>query len=224
MNEVILGRALERNRRKAGLSQAAVAARMGTKQPAISRAESGRVMPTIDFIERFARATGRRFELDLPQRRRRVDRARRVREVLGGYVFNPWDRDPTRAEQRSLLADGLTRESFEPSSPPVEFPEAMIEGDESRTVEVEVAGEASVRIIGVDDLYLDRVRQATVNEPVEGIEFHSALAVAAGAFEEIDWRYVSAQISATRRRGELLGGSMSRIDRRIRRRVRRALP
>ena len=40
---------------------------------------------------------------------------------------------------------------------PVEFPESRIEGDESRTVDAPV-GEGSARIIGLDDLYLDRVR------------------------------------------------------------------
>ena len=106
----------------------------------------------------------------------------------------------------------------------VEFLEATIEGDESRTVEVEVAEGATARIIGAEDLYLDRLRQATVKESVEGIEFHSALAVAAGAFEEIDWRYVAREVAATRERDDLLGASMARIDRRIRRRVRKALP
>ncbi|MCA1726409.1 MAG: helix-turn-helix transcriptional regulator [Actinobacteria bacterium] len=108
-----LARALERTRRKAGLTQAEVAARMGTTQSAVSRAESGRVMPTIEFVDRFARATGQPLELDFPATDRRVGRRERVRRVLGGFEFNPWDRSPTAAERRSLIADGLTRESFE---------------------------------------------------------------------------------------------------------------
>jgi hypothetical protein len=40
-------------------------------------------------------------------------RRQRVEAVLGENPFNPWDRDPTPAEQESLLRDGLTRESFE---------------------------------------------------------------------------------------------------------------
>jgi hypothetical protein len=32
---------------------------------------------------------------------------------LGNYVFNPWDRDPSPEEAETLIADGLTRESFD---------------------------------------------------------------------------------------------------------------
>ncbi|MCA1726410.1 MAG: hypothetical protein LC722_01770 [Actinobacteria bacterium] len=105
----------------------------------------------------------------------------------------------------------------------VEFPEARIDGDEARTVEVRLAGKATVRVIGRDDLYLDRLRQATVAPEAEGIEFHSALAVAAAGFEEIDWRYVAGAIRRTRERDAQLGRLMAGIDRRIRRRVRTEL-
>jgi len=33
--------------------------------------------------------------------------SRRVRQVLGDYEFDPWDRDPTEAEARSLEDDRL---------------------------------------------------------------------------------------------------------------------
>jgi uncharacterized protein len=54
-----LHRLLRANRQAAGLSQAALAARMGTAQSVIARAESGRgPAHTMSFLERFATATG----------------------------------------------------------------------------------------------------------------------------------------------------------------------
>ncbi|TMK76291.1 MAG: helix-turn-helix transcriptional regulator [Actinobacteria bacterium] len=45
-------------RKAAGLSQATLAERMSTTQPAISKVESGRAVPTLGFLERFAKAIG----------------------------------------------------------------------------------------------------------------------------------------------------------------------
>ena len=45
-------------RKAAGLSQATLAERMGTTQPAISKVESGRAVPTLGFLERVAKAIG----------------------------------------------------------------------------------------------------------------------------------------------------------------------
>jgi hypothetical protein len=103
----------------------------------------------------------------------------------------------------------------------VEFPDSRIDGDESRTVEVR-AGSGTARIIGLDDLYLDRLRQSTVSEQ-EGMEFHSALAVAAAAYESIDWPYVRSRIKETEQTDNALGQAMRRNDRRIRRRARQAM-
>ena len=117
MDAIRLGTRLAVWRREAGLTQAALAARMGTKQPVISRVESGGCVPTLEFLERFGRATGRsemviRFDADSEDMRRQK-RQRRLKAVMGDYVFDPWARDPSPAEARSLLADGLTRERFE---------------------------------------------------------------------------------------------------------------
>jgi hypothetical protein len=49
-------------------------------------------------------------EVELPSRELRQER---VRKVLGDYVFNPYDRNPTEAEIESLEADGITKDSFE---------------------------------------------------------------------------------------------------------------
>ena len=90
---------------------------MSTAQSVISRIEAGRSLPTLPVIERFARACGRTeivLPVDRPSREPTTEeRRRRVAKVLEGYVFNPWERDLSPAEARSLLADGLSRERFE---------------------------------------------------------------------------------------------------------------
>jgi hypothetical protein len=104
----------------------------------------------------------------------------------------------------------------------VEFPDAQIDGDEQRTREVR-AGTGVARVIGLDDLYLDRLRQATIDEHSEGVEYHSALAVVAARFDDLDWTYVGARIAEITLQEQRVGQSMRRMDRRLRRRVRRAL-
>jgi DNA-binding XRE family transcriptional regulator len=47
-------------RARAGLSQAEVAERMGTSQSTVARLESGRTLPSIRTLNRYARATGAR--------------------------------------------------------------------------------------------------------------------------------------------------------------------
>jgi DNA-binding XRE family transcriptional regulator len=54
---------LAAQRRAAGLSQAEVAERMGTSQPAIARLEAGEVDVRMSTVERYAAAIGRRLEL-----------------------------------------------------------------------------------------------------------------------------------------------------------------
>lgn len=56
---------LIRARRRAGLSQAELAARMGTSQSAIARLESGQTLPSTKTLVRFAKATGSRVHLRL---------------------------------------------------------------------------------------------------------------------------------------------------------------
>jgi transcriptional regulator with XRE-family HTH domain len=56
-------------RRQAGLTQAAVAARMGTKTPAVARLEAGgggqRHSPSVATLRKYARAVGCRLEIRL---------------------------------------------------------------------------------------------------------------------------------------------------------------
>ncbi len=52
-------------RARAGLSQAEVAARMGTTQSTIARLESGRTLPSLRTLRRYAAATGSRAVVHL---------------------------------------------------------------------------------------------------------------------------------------------------------------
>ncbi len=58
-------RALIAARRKAGLTQDEMAKKMGTQQASIARIESGRHMPSLRTIERYAAATGHKVALRL---------------------------------------------------------------------------------------------------------------------------------------------------------------
>ncbi len=65
---------LLRARQRAGLTQAEVAARMGTKTPAVARLESGggskRHSPSIATLRRYAEAVGCRLEIRLQSSRK----------------------------------------------------------------------------------------------------------------------------------------------------------
>ena len=56
---------LLRARKRAGLSQAELAARMRTSQSAVARMESGQTLPSTKTLLRFAEATGSRIQLRL---------------------------------------------------------------------------------------------------------------------------------------------------------------
>jgi len=56
---------LMRARMRAGLSQAELAARMGTSQSAIARLESGQTLPSTKTLLRFAEATGSKVQVRL---------------------------------------------------------------------------------------------------------------------------------------------------------------
>jgi transcriptional regulator with XRE-family HTH domain len=93
-----LGQALERNRRRSRMSQAQLAEAMGTKQPAISRAERGHVEPTLEFIERWTNATRRPLHLDLGPPRKTTPTLPDVRKGAGRgkQTFKPSERSEMR--------------------------------------------------------------------------------------------------------------------------------
>jgi ribosome-binding protein aMBF1 (putative translation factor) len=59
-DEFDLARELIAARTRAGLTQAELAARMGTSQSVVARLESGAQMPSVNTLLKFAKATGSR--------------------------------------------------------------------------------------------------------------------------------------------------------------------
>lgn len=59
-------RQLIQARTKTGLVQKQLAKKMGTKQSAIARLESGKANPTIEFIQKLAKALGTNITLTFP--------------------------------------------------------------------------------------------------------------------------------------------------------------
>ncbi len=62
-NKLALARQVRELRERHKLSQAELAERVGTKQPAIARLESGRVVPRIDLLQKIAHALGMQLEI-----------------------------------------------------------------------------------------------------------------------------------------------------------------
>jgi hypothetical protein len=98
----------------------------------------------------------------------------------------------------------------------LEIPEGVLAGDPAR-VRDEPVGIGRALIIGPEDLYLDRIRQATSDPTNESFQ-KSALAIAVSQYEQMDWQYVDERL---RRRDE--PDAMTKIDRVIRARARRVL-
>ncbi len=61
--EFNVARELIRARMQAGLTQQEVAQRMGTTQSVIARMESGKPMPSLRSLKRYAQATGNRIKI-----------------------------------------------------------------------------------------------------------------------------------------------------------------
>ena len=57
-DEFAVAKAVIAARSRAGLTQAELAHKMGTTQPAVARMESGRIQPSLQTLHRLAQATG----------------------------------------------------------------------------------------------------------------------------------------------------------------------
>ncbi len=66
--EFVLASAVIDVRNRAGLTQEALARKMGTTQPAVARLESGRTRPSMRTLERLAEATGSRLLISFEPR------------------------------------------------------------------------------------------------------------------------------------------------------------
>jgi ribosome-binding protein aMBF1 (putative translation factor) len=63
--EFAVAKAVTAARSRVGLTQAELAKRMGTTQPAVARMESGRIQPSLQTLHRLAQATGSRLLIRL---------------------------------------------------------------------------------------------------------------------------------------------------------------
>ena len=71
--EFVLASAVIDARNRAGLTQKALAKKMGTTQPVVARLESGRIRPSLRTLERLARATRSRLRIRFePQPERKL--------------------------------------------------------------------------------------------------------------------------------------------------------
>ncbi|HEV7162207.1 MAG TPA: nucleotidyltransferase domain-containing protein [Solirubrobacteraceae bacterium] len=70
-------------RTRAGLTQAALAKKAGTSQPALARYETGAAMPALPTLERLLRGCGQQLELDVRDAVEQTTRASSVRSQLG---------------------------------------------------------------------------------------------------------------------------------------------
>jgi DNA-binding XRE family transcriptional regulator len=67
-----LARKVRRMREDAGLTQAQLAARVGTKQPGIARVERGRSVASLELLHRIAAATGHTLRVSFGVRKQGV--------------------------------------------------------------------------------------------------------------------------------------------------------
>lgn len=68
-----VGRLIREARRRANLTQADLATRLGVSQPAVAKLERPGANPTVETLDRVLSATGHRLVLDAPARRPGVD-------------------------------------------------------------------------------------------------------------------------------------------------------
>ncbi|TMC52269.1 MAG: hypothetical protein E6J20_12615 [Chloroflexi bacterium] len=143
-----------------------------------------------------------------------------------GGAYHPTDLDlcpmPNASDVAALRAVGLSKQgrhwTRDDLPVAVEFPGA---GDDiERSVQVVVDGVA-VRIIAREDLYLDRVRQATAGWPHEDLSFDSAFGIALTNYQKMDWMLVRDRITAITKHKPSVGETMHRVNRRVRARARR---
>ena len=148
-------------------------------------------------------------------------------EYWAGGEYHPTDLDlcpqPSATDLKVLRRVGLRKRGRhwvrDDLPVAVEFPGS---GDDiERTVVVRV-GRVEVLMISCEDLYLDRLRQATASWPREDVSFDSAMAIALTNYRSLDWDYVRDQVTAAASTNREIGALMTAINRRVRFRARRA--
>jgi transcriptional regulator with XRE-family HTH domain len=91
-------------RRRAGFTQAELAGRAGTSQPAIARYERARALPDIDTLHRIVEACGLELRLELSEPDRQREAA--TQAALGRSVEERLLENERRIELVQALRDG----------------------------------------------------------------------------------------------------------------------
>jgi hypothetical protein len=157
--------------------------------------------------------------------------------VVGGTAEEYWARDeyrptdldliptPSRADQDAFRKLGFKKDGrhwvSQDLAVATEFPHDST-FEVRRTIDARV-GKVTVRVIGVDDLYLDRLGQATMTERIDDQHFASLLAITVTNWEQLDWAYVGGRIRETAVLRPELGRSMRKMHSICRRIARREL-
>lgn len=148
-------------------------------------------------------------------------------EYWAGGEYHPTDLDlcprPSPRDLKALEAVGLRKKgrhwTREDLAVAVEFPGS---GDDiERTVALTVSGVA-ILMISCEDLYLDRVRQATVSWPHEDVSFDAAFEIGLTNYATMDWDYVRRRLRTATSSEGAVGTLMASVNRRVRSRARRA--
>jgi hypothetical protein len=129
--------------------------------------------------------------------------------------YRPTDIDicprPSRQDEATLAALGFSREGRHWVRSDllygIEFPGAG--EDIRRTVEVPL-GDATAVVISLEDLYLDRLRQATMTSASSHRHFKDAVAVLLAQWEAVDWSYVASRIDEIAATEDVLVGNAMR--------------
>lgn len=156
--------------------------------------------------------------------------------VVGGTAEEYWSRsdyhptdldlvpDPSKKDENAFKALGFHREGRhwvrEDVTFGIEFPHDP-SFQVNRTVIVKLKTlRAEVQMIGVDDLFLDRLSQATATMNVRDMHFDSLLAVAVTNWDDLDRGYITSRIREIELQNPTLGSAMRSVERRCARRVR----
>src|SRR5207302_9323537 len=110
MTKTEIGMLLARARVQAAMTQSRLAEAMGTTQPVVARAEGGYRMPTIDFIDRWAKATGTSLSITFGRPVQSGDTPAQKRALVDSAMwpgrFDPSYRAPTDVESSLLNRAG----------------------------------------------------------------------------------------------------------------------
>jgi hypothetical protein len=83
---------------------------MRTSQANIAKVEGGKITPGLEFVDRWASSTGIPLQLTFggsPPVISAEQRRQRVIDAFGPNAFDPWERDPSPVEQRTLRRLGI---------------------------------------------------------------------------------------------------------------------